>query len=165
MLPYGMVILFCMYFFCNVYEKSLSVFKDAAGIWREDRFRPLIYGICNFVINIMLVKVCGLYGIILSTVLTCMAISIPWIVNNVFNLIYHRKKSQYVQNIIFYSIVICVVSVINYFICSMINIGPIGDLVVRGIISLIIPNLIFIMVYHKKQLFKESISLIQRMLH
>lgn len=165
MLSYGMVILFCIYFFCNVYEKALSVFKDAAGIWREDRFRPLIYGVCNLVINIMLVKVCGLYGIILSTVLTCMVISIPWIVNNVFNLIYHRKKSQYVQSIIFYSAVICIASVINYFICSMINIGLIGDLVARGIISLIVPNLIFIIVYHKNQLFKESILLVKKMLH
>lgn len=164
MLPYGMVILFCLYFFCNVYEKSLSVFKDAAGIWREDRFRPLIYGICNLIINIILVRFCELYGIILSTILTCVLISIPWIINNVFKLIYHRKKNQYVKKIFFYTVIIGIASVINIFVCGFVNVGGISDLILKGIISLIVPNLIFLLVYHKNQLFKESIFLVKKMM-
>lgn len=164
MLPFGMVILFCIYFSCDTYEKSLSVFKDAAGIWSEDKFRPLIYGVSNLFINIILVRYCGLYGIVFSTILTCIAISIPWIISNIFKMIYKREKKEYVKKIFVYIPVIAIAGILNYLLCSRIQVGLIANLVLRGLISLIIPNVIFLMAYHKDELFKECILLVRKML-
>lgn len=164
-LPYGMVILFCVYFFCNVYEKSLSVFKDAAGIWRSDRFRPLIYGGSNLVVNLLLVRICGLYGIIISTILTCATISIPWIINNIFKMIYKRESKEYLRECFQYIIMIVVAGIINYFLCELINGNLIYTILFRSIVSLVISNIIFILAFHKRKVFIESLNLIKKMIH
>lgn len=52
-----------------------SVYKDAGGIWHEDRFRPLLSGITNLGLNLLTVKFLGLYGIVLSTIISMVIIS------------------------------------------------------------------------------------------
>lgn len=164
-LSYGMVVLFCVYFICNVYEKSLSVFKDAAGIWREDRLRPLLYGVSNLIVNILLVNICGLYGIIISTILTCAIISIPWIINNIFKMIYKRDAKEYIRECLQYIVVICITGIINCFICNLINISLSFTILIRGVLSIIISNIIFIVIYRKKKIFVKSLNLIKKMIH
>ena len=41
MLSYSFVICLCIYFFVKQINSLLNLYKDAAGIWHEDRFRPL----------------------------------------------------------------------------------------------------------------------------
>ena len=47
MLEYGCVICFCIYFFMYEVNRLLNMYKDAGGIWHEDRFRPLVTALCN----------------------------------------------------------------------------------------------------------------------
>lgn len=68
MLNYRFVILFCILFYCLELAMIWATIKDAAGLWHSDRFRPLIGAIANLVLNIVMVRFIGLYGIILSTV-------------------------------------------------------------------------------------------------
>lgn len=69
LLPYPLVILLCVYFWVYEYIMMASVYKDAGGIWHEDRFRPLLSGITNLGLNLLIVKFLGLYGeIVISSV-------------------------------------------------------------------------------------------------
>ena len=163
-LPFGMVILFCIYFLCNVFEKSLSVFKDAGGIWHNDRYRPLIYGIANLILNIISVKSIGLYGILLSTIVTCLIISIPWIIKNIFVLIYERKVFPFVLEITEYIFVIVIAGIINYFICSFIYCSIYISFVLKCIVCVIVPNIVFLVVYRRNPLFKECIILAKKVI-
>ena len=65
-----------------------SVYKDAGGIWHQDRFRPLISGVLNLGFNLFTVKFIGLYGIVLSTIVSMAIVSAPWITTNIFKLIF-----------------------------------------------------------------------------
>lgn len=69
-LDYRFVILFCVLFYCLELAMLWASIKDAAGLWHSDRFRPLVGASVNLIMNIVLVQYCGLYGIILSTVLS-----------------------------------------------------------------------------------------------
>ncbi len=42
LLPYGMVIILCAYFIIRQINNLLNLYKDAAGMWHEDRWRPLL---------------------------------------------------------------------------------------------------------------------------
>lgn len=92
-LDYRFVILFCVLFYCLELAMLWASIKDAAGLWHSDRFRPLVGASVNLILNIVLVQYCGLYGIILSTVLSYIFISMPWLIHNLFSLVY--KKPLY----------------------------------------------------------------------
>lgn len=162
---YPVIILLCIYFLGNELLQMFSVYKDAAGIWHEDRFRPLISGFSNLLINLILVKFIGIYGIILSTVLSIFCISLPWIIHNVFTLVFKNESiKEYVKNMLFYIIIIFIATVLVNFICSFIHCKGIILLIIRALICVIIPNVLFICVYHKRTEFNNSINVILRML-
>ena len=71
MLPFAVVVCMVVYFFISQVNQILISYKDAAGIWHEDRFRPLVTALVNLVLNIILVQFIGIYGVILSTVAGC----------------------------------------------------------------------------------------------
>lgn len=164
MLPFSIVVLLCIYFWGFQLEKLLSVFKDAGGIWHEDRYRPLIYGVTNLVLNIIMVQFIGLFGIVLSTIITVFFISIPWIIHNIFSLLYKRKSTGYLKSIVYYTCVSCVVAVANHYICNLFPDTEIVYFIIRCIICLIFPNVIFFLFYRKSEAFQKSVLLVKNML-
>ena len=61
------VALFCVYFYLVTMQQVNGMYKDAAGVWHQDRFRPLIAAMVNLFLNIVLVQFWGIYAILLST--------------------------------------------------------------------------------------------------
>lgn len=164
MLSDGMVFLFCMYFLCNVIERSWSCFKEAAGVWHNDRFRPLIYGIANLIVNLLLVRYIGLYGIVLSTIVSCLFISIPWIAHDTFKLIYKRSIVGFLKQILGYIVIIIISAVCNYYICDMIKRESFIWFIVKCIISVLIPNVLYLIINLKSDLMKDSVKLVKKMI-
>ena len=72
---------------------------------------------------------------------------------------------KYLSSLAFHvsiSIIACITSVI---ICDFINFGLLATLIIRFVICLIVPNAIFLIVYVRKFEFKQSIQLVNKMLH
>ncbi len=85
------------YLLFYIYEinQLLNMYKDAGGIWHEDRFRPLVTAITNLSLNLIMVQFWGIYGIILSTVLSMLLVGMPWLFYNLFTTLF--KKASYMD--------------------------------------------------------------------
>ena len=70
MLSYDIVFLFCLYFVFYKFMMLFSTYEDSTGIWYYDRFRPLLEGALNLIMNIVMVSVWGLSGVLLSTIIS-----------------------------------------------------------------------------------------------
>lgn len=66
-----------IYFYFWMVRFITLIFKNAQGLWRQDRFRSLLEGIFNLALNLCLVKI-GIYGITISTVIAMLVVSLPW---------------------------------------------------------------------------------------
>lgn len=162
MLSYLMVILFCTYFYLCEIMSLFSLYKDAAGIWHQDRFRPLIEAGANLVVNLILVKPMGLYGILISTIISMCCISIPWLYRNLFKYVFDRSVSEYTK--IFLggtAIMIFVttgVALLTRFIPLSGNIG----LFVRLLTCIIVSNTLYYLLFKKFETFAKILLLINR---
>lgn len=164
-LGFSAVICFCVYYFVYEINQLLNLYKDAGGIWHEDRFRPLVTAISNLVMNIIAVQFFGVYGVILSTVLSTLFIGMPWLLHNLFTVLFnHNDLYNYVITILQYSINIILISILTYVLCSFIPFSGWILFILRGILCCIVPNILFIVKYHKTQEFKDSLLLISKML-
>lgn len=166
MLNFSVVVCFVIYFYVCEVNQLLNTYKDAGGIWHEDRFRPLVTAIANLGMNLVMVQFWGLYGIILSTVLSMLLVGMPWLFHNLFTTMFEKKNMRkYLASLAFYvsiSIIACITSVV---VCDFINFGLLSTLIIRFIICLIVPNVIFLIVYVRKSEFKLSVQLVNKMLH
>lgn len=154
MLDDSIVILFCLYFFVHQICTLLETFKDGAGIWHEDRYRPLITAIVNLVINIILVQFIGIYGILLSTIISLAFVGLPWLIHNIFVTLFKVNYRDFVLHIILYFIVTFATAFAMGAVCRVITADGVLGLLFRGMLCFIIPSLVFVFLFHKKDEFE-----------
>lgn len=164
MLYDSFVILFCVLFYCLELAMVWATIKDAGGLWHSDRFRPLVGALVNLVMNIILVNSIGLYGIILSTIFSYVFVSMPWLIHNLFKLLYKDNLYKYMKDIIIYIVVTVLSVIISIIICKVIVFNGFCGLAIKCIICLVIPLVIECALYWKKREFKESKILVKNML-
>lgn len=164
MLSSSAVICFVFYFFVRQLNSLFNTYKDASGMWHEDRFRPLVAALTNLALNLILVQFIGLYGILISTVLAIVCVGMPWLLHNLFTVIFEKKYLVgYLKNLLYYCFIILINCTITYFICTKVNAGLITTLVIRGAICVVLPNLIYLFAYYKRIEFTDSLLLVNKM--
>lgn len=164
LLDMGCVICFCLYFFVYEINQLLNTYKDAAGIWRKDRFRPLITALTNLSINLLLVNHMGIYGVLLSTVISMVVVGMPWLLRNLFTELFHRNLKEYVAGLIKHICVATVSCVIAFTICSVIPDKGIITFVIKALICITVSNGILFCVWRKKKEFLKLTGIVKRML-
>lgn len=166
LMDYSIVICLVIYYYIHEVNQLLNTYKDAGGIWHKDRFRPLITAGTNLILNLLMVNHFGLYGIIFSTVLSMLFVGMPWIIYNLFTTLFEKTSMlRFLKALFEYCIVSLIACLICTFICNGINLNPFLTIIVRLLLCAIIPNALFLVIYHKKEIFKECLSLVDAMTH
>lgn len=163
-LNYSAVICFTIYYFIYEINQLLNTYKDAGGIWHKDRFRPLITALANLAMNLILVNFWGIYGVLLSTVISMLFIGMPWIIHNLFTTLFEKEQMlDYVKKVLLYAGVSLCICAFSVFVCNFVNFGELATLIIRIIICIIIPNAAFVAIYHKTTEYKEVLQLMNNM--
>lgn len=164
MLSLSAVVCFVVYFFVRQFNALFNLYKDASGMWHEDRLRPLTAALTNLALNLILVQFIGIYGILLSTVLAILCVGMPWLLHNLFTIIFERKHMwPYIARLVKYCFVVLFSCVITYFICSRISIGLVPTILIRGVICIIVPNAIYFLVFRKTEEYNQALHLADNM--
>lgn len=85
-------VLMVVYFYVNESRQMLQTFKQSAGLWHQDRWKPIVAGVVNLALNIAMIRRFGLDGVILSTLVSFLFIEIPWEASVLFRC-YFEKDS------------------------------------------------------------------------
>lgn len=159
MLDFGAVICFAAYFFVYTLNRLLSIYKDAAGLWHEDRFRPFVTSVCNLVMNLWWVRSLGIYGVLLSTVVSMVFVGMPWVLHNVFTLFFDRSLLKgYVCQLLMYAGLTAVAGTLVSLICGQIRVAAWGNLILCAVVSVVVPNGVFYAVLHRHSLFRPAVQ-------
>ncbi len=163
-LGYPAVIAFVLYFAVEQINQIFITYKDAAGIWHEDRFRPLITAFANLILSIIFVQFWGIYGVVYATVVSEIVISMPWILHNIFTTMFKRSMKEYVLRILLYAVVIAIVSCVTFGITGFIPDYNILWLLVKGIAAAVISNGLFLLAYYRTREFGQVREIVLRIL-
>ncbi|MCD7811598.1 MAG: oligosaccharide flippase family protein [Ruminococcus sp.] len=165
MLDFSFVILFALYLYAEEVARPMIYFKDAGGIWKEDRFRPLTSAFVNLSLNLILVHFIGLYGIIISTICAYLFISLPWVILNINKCLFSIDIRKYLSKFVLYTFLIVADVIITYMICNLIKIESIiFTLIVRAVICIVVPNSIFFLVFFKTKENKYLVNSVKSLL-
>lgn len=164
MLDFLAVIFLCIYYFIYEITQLLCMYKDASGMWHEDRFRPLIVALVNLVLNLILVQFWDIYGVLFSTFFTFLIIGLPWLLHNLFTVIFDKKYlKEYLLNILYYTLITAIACLITYIICYFLPIqNEWAIFFIRLAVCIIVPNLIFFIAYFKKKEFRGCLGILNR---
>lgn len=165
MLGYNVVICLVVYFMVDQINQLFITYKDAAGIWHSDRFRPITTALVNLALNVILVQFIGIYGVILSTIFSVLFVGMPWIIHNLFSNLFNMKQvPKYLSRLLLYCAAIAVNGLVVYNITALIPDGGLFLLVIKAIVSFILANAIFVIFFCKTSMFREIMKLVERVL-
>lgn len=160
MLRFTSVILLCIYFYVWKIRQTILVYKDAAGMWDIDNKKPYVEIIVNLIVNIILVKLIGINGVIISTIVSMLLISLPWESKAFFKNYFNENLKKYTLRLFLYTIITFIGCSGMYILCSFINIIGILGLIIKLLVCIIIPNFLLIIIFRNNEEFKSVLSLI-----
>lgn len=163
MFAYPAVICFSVYFFIVEINTLLNSYKDAAGIWHEDRFRPLVTAVVNLALNVIMVQFWGVYGILLSTVISMLLIGMPWLLVNIFTTIFEKNMmKEYLKKLFGYILATTICAVISTLICQFIGLQGITAILINAMICAVMTGMTFGLLFRKSDEFQRGLNIINR---
>lgn len=153
----------------NYYQKSMRssymVFKEAAGIYYEDRFVPLMESVLNIVFSIILCKSFGLAGVFMGTIISGLALWCYSYPKYVYKKLFDRSYINYVKETIGYIILFILIASGTYYLSTIINFSNIYlEFISNVIISLIVPNILLLIIFFKTDNFKYYSNLLKNVI-
>ena len=153
----------------NFYQKTsrftYSSFKNAAGIFHEDRFVPIIESIINIIASIILLKIIGLPGVFLGTIISGLCLWCYSYPKFIYKKLFNKNYKAYIKETTGYIFLFSMILSITYFISA---INPIRNNMLNLLsnlgICLIIPNFIMAICFYKTDNFKYYINILKKFL-
>ncbi len=168
LMPMALVFCLTIYFFIYEVNRLLNTFKDAAGLWREDKWRPLTSALVNIVLNLATVRIWGLYGVILSTVAAFGLVEIPWLLRNLFRYLFQPfRRGSYSRELLGYMASSLAVTLACGFVSRLIYARlahPLQQLLAGLLVCLLLPAAAYAGIYHRRQIFRDSLAYLVRLL-
>jgi O-antigen/teichoic acid export membrane protein len=163
MLAIGLVFCFAVYYYSMGANKLINMFKDAAGIWRIDRWRPMTAALVNLGLNLATVRWLGLYGVLLSSVFSIVVVQIPWLFHNLFQEVFPRQyMGRFIRLFCGLTAVALVSCGASWFLCGLYTLNVWPALLLNAAVSFVVPNLFYFAVYGRNPVFRESLSHLKR---
>ncbi len=153
-------------FYLSGMRSSILTYKMKAGRFVEDKYMPILEAIINLISSILLVKWLGLAGIFVGT--TISTILIPfWIQPRiVYNKVFEKASVEYFKKYLYFVLLTLLVGGVTTLLCISLNLeNNFGGLVSKGLICAIVPNVIYVIIFFKKEEFQYIWSLLINQLY
>ena len=142
-------------FYFQGMRQTMQVFAQAGGIVYENRFIPLIESILNIVFSIIFVKLLGISGVFIGTIISSFAVHFYSYPIFVYKKLLKRKPIEYINQFIKKTIIYLIMIIIVYILINLISIQNIYlKLIINFIISILIGITNLLIIYRKSNSMK-----------
>lgn len=161
-IPIVIVLVICFYF--SGLRTSVLLFKEALGLYWQDRYKAFFEAIINLVVSIILIKILGVIGVFLgtliSTLTTCFWIE-PYIL---FKYGFDKKSIQYFKDILLKTLLTCLLGFLCFYVCDFITGNLIAVIIIKAIVTFLIVNIVYYVIYRKSDDFIYIKKIIRKIL-
>lgn len=152
------MILFCAYLYILKIGEVMSVYIGAQGLYWESRFVTIVEAVANITLNYFLGKYFGIAGIMWATILTLIIIGNFWGCRIAFRFYFTEQSSNsYLFRHLGYAAVSAGIAAITYGVCQFVKLEGIKELILTGIICIVVPNVLYYVVYHKTKYYQDAV--------
>ena len=163
--PSYVVFLFPLYFYMQKLGDIRSVYSDAAGLFWQNRIRNILESLSNIILNYLFVKLWGVFGVLLATVITIFVFGFFSSAVVVFKHYFEKGFWKYIGNCMFFLVVTIIVGILSFTLCNIWG-GVVDNiiltLVLRGAICITIVPFVYYLFVSWRTDFKESLHMIKK---
>lgn len=163
LLKYEVIIIICLNFYFLSMRRGFTAFKEAAGIFFEDRYMPVLEAIINLISSLIFIHYFGFIGVFLGTTISYLFIFLYAYPKYVFIKIFKKTYKEYFLNFINQLLVMIIIILITKFVIELNDINNIYvSFLTNGIYSVIIPIIVIVICFFKKPEFNYFINFFRK---
>lgn len=160
----SVLIILMINFYVSGMRRSISMVKTTSGIFHEDRYAPFLEAAVNLVVSIVLVQYMGITGVFIGTLISTLVVPFwigPYLV---YKKVFCKPVRDYFLKYTYYVTIGLATCLMTSLICNLISYDGLLELMLRGIICLIIPNIIYIFIFYKTDEFQYLFKIVKSIL-
>lgn len=164
MLPSIYILIFVTYFFVYKMNDVCYIYRQAAGLWWEGRWMPIVSSAINISLNLFLIQYIGLAGIAISTIISVVLVNVIWGSILVFKEYFddYSMMKKYLlflaRNILSAIVVLIPVG----YVCNMIEDKNLLVFGLKIIICVVLPNILLLAFNFKNVLYRDTFQWIYK---
>lgn len=137
----------CLNLYLNGVRQAVLIFRDALGLFWYDRYKTIAESLVNLVVSILLAYKLGTVGVFLGTTVSIVSVSI-WIEPLVlYKRYFNESMAPYFAAFFKQMTAILLAGGATWLLCGQIPGEGLSGLLLRGVVCLVIPNLVLLLVF------------------
>lgn len=155
------VVVLVIWFYNQSMRHTIGVFKNSAGLYWNDRYKPLFESVINLASSILLLRYFGIAGVFMGTVVSLMTTSFwvePYIV---YKHIFGKKLWRFLIMYFKYAVVCVTVVWISSWVTGFLPTAKLIFWLIKAMICVILScSCVIVLFYHTEE-FKEALFLLE----
>lgn len=164
LLPFVDVLLICVYFYLINMNNTRNLYINGKGLFYECRIWFVMEAVSNLVLNFVLGYFWRITGIISATIITIFIFNFITRNQVVFKKYFRMSAKEFYCQHCFYFFATAVIACGTYLVCNFINIVGVLGVIVKAIIVIVLPNILYTLLYCKNKTFLVSIQFIKNII-
>ncbi len=149
-------------FFLSVIRMPANIFKETLGLFWNDRYKSVIEAIVNLVFSVILVKQIGILGVFVGTTISTVAVCL-WVEPRILYKHYFKRPLIEYFIMLFKYLFVGVVSTLTIWgVAYFVNFGALGTFAFKMALCMIVPNLLFVVLFYRKSEFRYFVQIFSR---
>lgn len=160
----GVTFVLCLNFYFTGMRQATLAFRDSLGLFWYDRYKSLAEALINLVVSIVLGLEYGVLGIFIGTLCSTVLTSL-WV--EPYMLYKHRLKAPVHTYFLNYGKYVAVTGIawwLTRLLCELVTGSALVQCVFRLVICILVPNLLFLLVYARSKEFRFVMEKAKQML-
>ncbi len=165
LLPNYDMLLFCVYFYVINMNNIRNQYISGTGMWWKLKGSYIIEALANLGLNFILGKLFGITGVIVATIITIFLFNYLQRNTVLFNNYFKKEKiSGFYRQQFFYLLLSVIGLIISFLACEHLPFGGVPNLIVRGVICIIVPNVIYLCGIRYTSIYRDTRMLAKRIM-
>ncbi len=162
LLKFSTMALIVISFYLSKMRTATLMFRDAAGLYWQDRWKPIVEAVVNLVASIVLAKLIGINGIFLGTIISTVVAPL-WVEPNVLYKHYFKRssKSYFIRYLIDFVIMLAI-GTICFGVCYLLPAGGIWWLMLKFVVCITLCVALICVFYCWSKEFRELLVMLKR---
>jgi len=136
-------------FFQTMMRNTYGLFREAAGIWIEDKYVPIIQALLNIVCSIVFLKIIGLAGVFIGTIISSLTLWCYTFPRFIYKNLFNKSIKHYILECTTHIVIFIGIMFASY----EINLFS-SNIIVSSIIAITVPNAILFIIFRNTDEFK-----------
>ena len=163
LLPIGVLVALSISMYLTLTRSTINSFKEAAGIFHEDRFIPIVESIGNIVFSLTLLHFFGLAGVFLGTAVSTLILHLFSYPKYVYKPLFKLSYGQYFLEYLKYSAAAVFIVSTTFLISRTIpQNNNMFTLIINMVLCLVIPNVLLFAIFSRSNEFKYYYRLLTK---